>query len=110
MLDVLARLINDRTLVPVRAVSKGLEADVTWIGNLKQVQITTKKVEAPEPTPSATAEPTQAPEPTTAPEPTADTETTYNYNELSPNDMETLKGCCKTEQHPALFYRGNRHS
>lgn len=44
-LDVPARLINDRMLVPVRAVSEGLGATVAWDENTRQVDITN---EAPE--------------------------------------------------------------
>ncbi len=42
LLDVPARLINSRTLVPVRAVSEGLNANVDWIDSEKKVIITTK--------------------------------------------------------------------
>ena len=41
-LDVPARLIGERTLVPVRAVSEGLEASVEWDGELQKVNIETK--------------------------------------------------------------------
>lgn len=40
VLDVPARLIDDRTMVPVRAVSEGLNADVDWLEDAKQVVIT----------------------------------------------------------------------
>ena len=39
-LDVPAKLVNDRTLVPVRAVSEGLGAKVDWDENLFRVIIT----------------------------------------------------------------------
>lgn len=38
-LDVPARMINDRTMVPVRAVSEALEAAVTWVDESATVQI-----------------------------------------------------------------------
>ena len=42
-LDVPARLVDGRTLVPVRAVSEGLGADVQWDNESWTVHITTKK-------------------------------------------------------------------
>lgn len=41
-LDVPARLLNDRTLVPIRAVSEAMEAKVEWIQKDKTVVITTQ--------------------------------------------------------------------
>ena len=41
-LDVPARLLNDRTLVPIRAVSEAMEAKVEWIQEDKTVVITTQ--------------------------------------------------------------------
>ena len=41
VLDVPAKLVNDRTLVPVRAVSEGMDAKVEWIDATSQVIITT---------------------------------------------------------------------
>ncbi len=46
-LDVPARLINGRTLVPARAVSEGMGAKVDWDQENWKVIITTKEVEAP---------------------------------------------------------------
>lgn len=40
ILDVPARLIDDRIMVPVRAVSEGLNARVDWRGDARQVVIT----------------------------------------------------------------------
>ncbi|MCD8181353.1 MAG: copper amine oxidase N-terminal domain-containing protein [Firmicutes bacterium] len=40
-LDVPAKIVDDRTLVPVRAVSEGLDAEVEWDGDAKSVIITT---------------------------------------------------------------------
>ncbi len=42
-LDVPAKIINDRTMVPVRAVSEGLDADVRWEGDTKTVYVERKK-------------------------------------------------------------------
>ena len=63
VLDVPAKLVNDRTLVPVRAVSEGMEAKVEWIDATSQVIITNPA--------SATGE--------------------YSHSELSANDMNKLK-------------------
>ena len=41
-LDVPAKIVNNRTLVPVRAVSEGLDAQVDWDGEASRVIITTK--------------------------------------------------------------------
>lgn len=87
LLDVPARLVNDRTLVPVRAVSEGLDANVEWIEETQQVVITTTAEEPPAAaTPAPTA--TKAPEETTAPENNGET---YTLNELSSADMDQLK-------------------
>ncbi len=48
ILDVPARLINSRTLVPVRAVSEGLDANVDWIDAEKKVIIETAAMSLPE--------------------------------------------------------------
>lgn len=41
-LDVPAQIVDDRTLVPVRAVSESFDADVDWNGETRTVIITTK--------------------------------------------------------------------
>lgn len=47
VLDVPARLINDRTMVPVRAISEGLGAAVEWDEAEQRVLITYQKTEEP---------------------------------------------------------------
>lgn len=42
-LDVPAKVLNDRTLVPVRAVSEALDAQVTWDESLNRVVILSKQ-------------------------------------------------------------------
>ena len=66
-LGVPARMVNDRTLVPVRAISESFEANVEWNGETKSVIITN-----PAPTAIPTAAPTAAPtaEPTVTPDTT----------------------------------------
>ena len=44
-LDVPARIIGDRTLVPVRAVSESFDAEVVWDGENSVVNITNRKQE-----------------------------------------------------------------
>ncbi len=43
-LDVAAQIINDRTLVPVRAISEAFNCDVEWDGASRSVLITTKEI------------------------------------------------------------------
>ena len=74
-LDVPAKLIDGRTLVPVRAVSEGLGANVDWNNDLWQVIITT-------------AEETPKPEQEVTPESTKEE---YDFTQLSPGDTEILK-------------------
>ena len=44
-LDVAAKIENNRTLVPVRAVSEAMNADVSWNGETKTAEVTTKQGE-----------------------------------------------------------------
>lgn len=68
VLDVPAKIVNDRTLVPVRAISEAMDCDVEWDGANQQVIITTAAIEATEaPETSEAPEATEAPETTTAP-------------------------------------------
>lgn len=55
-LDAPAKIVNDRTLVPLRAVSEAFGSKVEWDGNTRTVTIT------------SAAEPTAAPKMTAAPE------------------------------------------
>jgi len=43
ILDVPAKLINDRTLVPIRAISEAFDCKVDWVDETKTVVITTNK-------------------------------------------------------------------
>ncbi len=76
-LDVPARLIDSRTLVPVRAVSEGMGADVQWDDKLWQVIITTK------PDDTAIDKPDEIPD-------VKEDETVFSFTELSPADKEEL--------------------
>ncbi|MCD8390363.1 MAG: copper amine oxidase N-terminal domain-containing protein [Firmicutes bacterium] len=80
-LDVPAKIVDDRTLVPVRAVSESFDADVVWDGNTRSVIITTALFENAE----------------TA----ADAETPLSVEltekaELTDEDMEILKDMAAT--------------
>lgn len=87
VLDVPARMVGDRTLVPVRAVSEGMGADVDWIDEKQQVVIVSNTVGQTAPAPPP-AEPTATKTPD-AEKPTE--EQTYEAITLSPADMQTLK-------------------
>lgn len=96
-IDVPARLINDRTLVPIRAVSEGLGASVNWIEESMTVVIEDIVV------PNATEKPTEVSE-----DEKVDAENTdvkvltdeelkeildgaHPYYELAKSDMDDLK-------------------
>lgn len=87
VLDVPARMVGDRTLVPVRAVSEGMGADVDWIDEKQQVVIVSNTAVQTAPAPPP-AEPTATKTPD-AEKPTE--EQTYEAITLSPVDMQTLK-------------------
>ena len=72
-LDAAPVKINDRTLVPVRAVAESFEAEVLWDEDAQRVDI---KTQAPEPSvsPSASPEPSASPDPSGSPEPTGSPE------------------------------------
>ena len=72
-LDVPAQLINERTMVPLRAISEALNCDVQWDEENSEVIITTTEAAAT-PTPAPTAAPTQDSE--TTPDPDVSAEAT----------------------------------
>lgn len=80
-LDAPAMLVNDRTLVPLRAVSEAFGVTVDWQGDTNTVLLNSP-LSLPEPTavstPEVTPSPTPAPEdtatPSATPQPTATTE------------------------------------
>ena len=87
-LDVPARMVGDRTLVPVRAISESFDALVEWDETTLQVIITTETEPPASPTPSATATPDNTPIPTQTPPKTE--EELIPATELSDADFETL--------------------
>ena len=100
-LDVPARLIDGRTLVPVRAVSEGMDAKVDWDNDNRKVIITTIE-----------EEPTEAPK-----EETKEEKTDYKlylHNELSDADKEKLENTKNTvrrtfeqEKLPEAIYKNH---
>ncbi|MBQ2680066.1 MAG: leucine-rich repeat protein [Firmicutes bacterium] len=58
-IDVPAQIVNDRTLVPIRAISEAYGCKVDWDGAAKKVTVETVE-EAPENAPAETAEETPA--------------------------------------------------
>lgn len=65
-LDVPAKIIDERTLVPVRAISESFNADVQWEAETRSVIITTA-VPEPTATPAPNPAATPTPGPTAAP-------------------------------------------
>lgn len=61
-LDVPPQLVDGRTLVPVRAVAEGLDAEVKWDDATKTVIITKEENSTATPLPTATPTPTMAPD------------------------------------------------
>ena len=49
VLDVPAQIVNDRTVVPVRAIAEGLKCDVDWDGDTRTVIIESGNVEVANP-------------------------------------------------------------
>ena len=72
-LDVPAKIIDERTLVPVRAISESFDADVQWDGATQTVNITMDK-----------ADPTKEPDNNTD-------EAVVSSKTLTADDMEKLK-------------------
>lgn len=116
ILDVPARMIEDRTLVPIRAVSESLDAAVDWIEETQQVIITGT---APVPTAIISENtPSPIPEPTavavTKPTPGTSTEGSIKASELTDSDMKKLKDSAENLRYsyeqtllPYLLYNTN---
>ena len=88
-LDVAPMLIDGRTLVPVRAVAEGLDADVKWDEATWTVLIT-KPESTPAPTVMPTPLPSASPEPSPSPTPAPPIEVLEE--EGKPYKIETLVG------------------
>lgn len=78
-LDVPPQIIDDRTLVPIRAVSETFDCDVKWDSDAKEVIITS----LPEPTavPAATASPEPAAAPSAEPAPSPVSQYSIKYDD-----------------------------
>lgn len=83
-LDVPAKIVDDSTLVPVRAVSESFDAKVSWDGETQSVIIATDV--QPIETISPTEEPTATIEPTETATPNKEKKSNF-----SDEDLETLK-------------------
>lgn len=89
-LDAAPVIVNNRTLVPARAISEGLGAIVTWEKLTSTVHITSPLVPSstPTPTPLPTPEPTPPPTPVPTPDTTFDN-TTY-FEEISARRAQSM--------------------
>lgn len=88
-LDVPAKIINDRTMVPVRAISEAFECKVDWDGANQAVIITTsQETAAPSETtePSATTAPAETTEPSATAAPSSGTSTTPSSEAMPAKD------------------------
>ncbi len=91
-LDVPARMVGDRTLVPVRAISESFDALVEWNEEAQQVIITTAAEATATPAPTATPVPVSTPAatPSATPSASGDSENGIPATELSDSDFELL--------------------
>lgn len=89
-LDVPPQIVDDRTLVPARAVAESFGAEVDWDGETDTVIITSAAKETPAPAEKPSAEPTE--EPTEEPADSgirieADVKTTASVNNFAVNSV-----------------------
>ena len=80
-LDAPARIIKDRTFIPLRAVSEAFGVEVQWDADTRTVILTTQ--------PAATEAPTATPEPTQEPV-TADTSFAFRLKEQMPTNKNYM--------------------
>lgn len=90
-LDVPAMLVNDRTLVPVRAISEAFECKVDWVDETLEVLVTT--------TPAEEAETEEAPAEETVEEKTTEDETAVEEASADETAEETVE--TENEEAPA---------
>ena len=69
MMDVPAKIINDKLMVPVRFISEAMGFEVNWVQRTRSVYIN-EQVPEPTPEPSPSPEPIPTPEPSPVPTPT----------------------------------------
>lgn len=82
--DVPAQIINDRTMLPVRAVAEGLSLNVDWDSNTKTVNISASDIIVPEESTELTT--SDATETTTVSETSTETTTSTVIRSNSQND------------------------
>lgn len=68
--DVPQRMVNNRMLLPLRAVAEAVGATAQWNGNNRVAQIVSPQTPTPPPTPAPTLTPTPTPTATPVPTPT----------------------------------------
>ena len=90
-LDVPAMLVNDRTLVPVRAISEAFECKVDWVDETLEVLVTT--------TPAEEAETEEAPAEEAVEEKTTEDETAVEEASVDETAEETVE--TENEEAPA---------
>lgn len=91
-LEVPAKIIEDRTMVPIRAVSEGLDALVEWDADTRRVLITTSlSTPLPSPTPTGTTVPEATPIPQATNNPSEVSSQPLSHKKLSKADMINLK-------------------
>lgn len=107
-LDVPAKIINDRTMVPVRAISEAMKCKVDWDGEAKAVIITSDNIiSSPTTIPTilptgspesqATVSPTEVPRPTAVVTDIADGENIFNPSWLI-EDIEIVANTGETKK------------
>ena len=109
-LDSPPTLVNDRTLVPVRAVSESSGCEVKWDGTTKTVTIvdpTVTYIAPPEPDPTPTPVPTPTPEPTPTPTPK---EVYYEKTSVPSYGKSSAKPISSTEGRRMYYYTNSAAS
>lgn len=92
-LDSPAVIVDDRTLVPVRAVSESFGAKVDWDEQSRTVTIDTETAPTASPAPAETAAPTAAPAETAAPTDAPDAlDAEISYNSESERNVAFMRG------------------
>ena len=97
VLDAPARLISDRTLVPVRAISESFGAEVLWNGETRRIDISMQeKTEEPKaPQQTEGSKDSQQEEIIESKNPDGKGNNGYSFDELAPKDMEYLTTVCE---------------
>lgn len=86
VVDVPAKLINDKVMVPVRLISENMNCDVEWVGGTTRTVFIEEIIEepTPEPEPEPEVKPEPEPEPEVKPEPEPEPEPEVKPNPEQP--------------------------